>query len=128
MRIPTHTPRRRYGAGIYMHVVLLEFWHGFFGLQVLCTYVHVYGFAQLQVRVHICVHLHVCACIRTHLGAGMVQVCTCMASCWKLSMAAILPFAFEVGCEGFSGLQVLCALYWCMLTCTYRYATLHTAI
>ena len=82
---------------------------------------HTHAFAQVQVRMHVYVHLYVCVCIRIHLGTGMVQVCTCMTSCWKLSMAAILPFAFEVGCEGFSGLQVLCALYWCMLTCTYRY-------
>ena len=26
-----------------------------------------------------------------------------MTECWKLSLAAILPFAFEVGCGGFSG-------------------------
>ena len=32
-----------------------------------------------------------------------MQICTCMTSCWKFSLAAILPFAFEVGCKGFFG-------------------------
>ena len=36
-------------------------------------------------------------CIRVHLGTGMGQICTCMTSCWKLSLAAIclLPFRFD---------------------------------
>ena len=68
-----------------------------------------------------------------HLGIDVMQVCTCMASCWKLALAAILLFTFEIeGSIGagmyrcYCGLQVLCALYLCPLTCTYGYAILHT--
>ena len=36
-----------------------------------------------------------------HLGIDMVQVCTCMASCWKLGLVAIL--LFTIGIEGSVG-------------------------
>ena len=78
-----------------------------------CT-VLVYAHVYIQVRhiAHCLLHIAHCMaqctavsglCICIHLGTGMVQICTCMTSCWKLSLAAILPFAFEVGCEGFFG-------------------------
>ena len=76
-----------------------------------------------------CVHLYICVFTRTRLGT-CTDVCMCtfahmciypnlfryrcrcmyvrMMCCWRLIMAAILPFAFEIGYEDFSGLQVLC--------------------
>ena len=79
----------------------------------MCT-VLVYAHMYVQVRhiAHCLLHIAHCMaqctavsglCIQIHLGTGMGQICTCMTSCWKLSLAAILPFAFDVGCEGFFG-------------------------
>ena len=105
--------------------VSLVWYKGFFGLQVLCIFVLVYAHVYVQVChiAHYLLHIAHCMaqctavsglCICMHLGTGMVffsglQVlfalhwCTCMTSCWKLSLAAILFFAFWVYCEGFFG-------------------------
>ena len=52
-----------------LHFAIEVGYEGFSVFQVLCTYV------QVQVRMHVCIHLHTRACIHTHsgtvTGAGM---------------------------------------------------------
>ena len=73
----------------------------------------------------------ICTCLL--LDTDLVQVCFFMTSQWRLGLAAILRFSFEVeGCIGagmyrcYCSLQVMCTLYLCPLTCTYGCALLYT--
>ena len=127
----------RYGAGISLVEVLfatlcggllaccLSDWMQVFSLAISGRIlVHVRIGASYCALFTVCCTLHVLVCcivrvsVCAHLGTGMLQVCTCTTGCMKVCPATILPFVCV--------LQVLCALYWCLLTCTYGYTILHT--
>ena len=82
---------------------------------ILSRFVHVQPYAyargQVQVLMHICVRLHICACGRAYWGLGVGEVCThlvllvCLA--WRPFCLLPLRFFFFFWYNDFPGLYAL---------------------